>query len=428
MILSLFALLLWLVWPLPSASEVGAVREGARLSLDECVDVALRTHPSINGARYAVRSQEALVGQARSGYFPKLDTSLGYTRNMAERSRNDKYFPIATYSEHQAKASLSQTMIDFGRTSTDVRQKTLDLQASRYDLSDTMALVVQNVRAAYYGVLRAQRTADVAVESVGQYRSHLEQARALFEAGSKPKYDVTKAELDLSNAQLELITAENDLKLAWVSLNNAMGIDSGAAYSLEDVLSMEPHEITLEEAVDRAYAQRSDLQSLAAQRDSAVAAADLAGKEYYPKINGTASYSFLGSRFPLEQQWNAGVQLQMNLFEGYLTKNKIEESQAKVKVVESKITTVKLQILQEVKKAYLNMRQAREKIGTTEVQVRQATENLELANLRYTAGLAGPLEVTDATVSSSRAKLARIAALYDYKIEQANLERAMGGR
>lgn len=409
-------------------SQVAPVKEGARLSLDECVDMAMRAHPSITGARYTVRSQEALVGQAKSGYYPKLDTSIGYTRNMAEKSRNDKYFPIATYSDHQAKASLSQTMIDFGRTSTDVRQKTLDLQASQHDLSDTVAQVVQGVRLAYYGVLRALRAADVAVESVGQYRSHREQARALFEAGSKPKYDVTKADLDLSNAQLELITAENDLKLAWVNLNNAMGIDSSAVYSLEDILSMEPYEITLEEAVSRAYAQRSDLQSLAAQKDSAVAAGDLARKEYYPKINGTASYSFLGSQFPLEQQWNAGLQLQMNLFEGYLTKNRIEESQAKTKVMESKINSLKLQILQEVKKAYLNMRQAREKIGTTEVQIRQATENLELANLRYTAGLADPLEVTDATVSFSRAKLANIGALYNYKIEQANLERAMGSR
>jgi outer membrane protein TolC len=58
----------------------------------------------------------------------------------------------------------------------------------------------------------------------------------------------------------------------------------------------------------------------------------------------------------------------------------------------------------------------------------QATETLELANLRYTSGLADPLEVTDATVSYSNARLSNISALYDYKVSQANLEKAMGNK
>jgi outer membrane protein TolC len=197
---------------------------------------------------------------------------------------------------------------------------------------------------------------------------------------------------------------------------------------VEDILSFQPYELTLEEALGRAYDKRSDLKSLAAQKDSAQTSAELAKKEYYPTISGKASYNFLGSQFPLEQAWNAGVQLQMNLFEGYLTRNKIDESLAKTRVVKSQIDNLKLQILLEVKRAYLNLRQAREKIDNTEIQIRQAGENLELANLRYSAGLADPLEVTDATVSLSKAKLANIGALYDYRIEQANLEKAMGSK
>jgi outer membrane protein TolC len=89
---------------------------------------------------------------------------------------------------------------------------------------------------------------------------------------------------------------------------------------------------------------------------------------------------------------------------------------------------MKLQIMLDVKQAWLGLIKARQTIETTNVQIRQATENLEIANLRYDAGLATPLEVTDATVTYSQAKLANINALFDYKVARANMEKAMGSR
>ncbi len=95
---------------------------------------------------------------------------------------------------------------------------------------------------------------------------------------------------------------------------------------------------------------------------------------------------------------------------------------------DAKISAMKLQITLDVKQAWLALIKARQTIETTNVQIRQATENLEIANLRYDAGLATPLEVTDATVTYSQAKLANISALFDYKVARANMEKAMGSR
>ena len=61
-----------------------------------------------------------------------------------------------------------------------------------------------------------------------------------------------------------------------------------------------------------------------------------------------------------------------------------------------------------------------------ELTVRQAVENLELANGRYASGVGSPIEVTDALAAASNAKLSEISALYDYRIALAGLERAVG--
>jgi outer membrane protein TolC len=92
------------------------------------------------------------------------------------------------------------------------------------------------------------------------------------------------------------------------------------------------------------------------------------------------------------------------------------------------VAGLRLTIRQEVRKGILEMKKARETIVNAEIQVRQASENLELANLRYQTGLGTPLDVTNATVAYSNAKLTRIAARYNQVIARANVEKAMGNR
>ncbi|HET6369741.1 MAG TPA: TolC family protein, partial [Nitrospiria bacterium] len=58
--------------------------------------------------------------------------------------------------------------------------------------------------------------------------------------------------------------------------------------------------------------------------------------------------------------------------------------------------------------------------------VRQAEENLELANGRFQAGVGTSVERTDAQVTLANAKTTQVQALYDYRVAEANLEKAMG--
>ena len=99
-----------------------------------------------------------------------------------------------------------------------------NLESVRSDLSTTENTTVLTVKQAYYGVLQARRNRDVAADVIRQFQLHLDQAKGFYDVGTKAKIDVIKAEVDLSNAKLSLINAENSLKIAWVNLNNAMGV------------------------------------------------------------------------------------------------------------------------------------------------------------------------------------------------------------
>jgi outer membrane protein len=428
--LLIFGMFMILTAGLPAWSAEPVIKEGERLTLDQCIDIAVKNQPSILQYFYTSQVNEALLGQAKSSYYPQLDVKSNYTSYNSVTKFGDPNTTLTQYGYNYIgnNIGVQQKIYDFGKREANVDVARLNMLSAQSDTASQITTVANNVKSAYYNVLRANRTRDVNVESRDQYLQQLAQAKLFFEAGKKPKYDVTTAEVNLSNAEVNLINAENDLDNAWVTLNNAMGYDGPAKYTIQDTLTPEPYQITEREALDHAYKNRQDLKSLLIQKASAERAVEAAKKDYFPSLDASAGYDFAGSQSPLSQGWNAGVTLSWNLFKGMSTKKAVEKETANLKVTEAKIATLKLSIQQDIKKALLDLRKARKTIASAEIQVKQATENLELANLRYRTGLGTPLDVMNAAVSYSNAKLTQIAAVYQHIVSKANIEKAMGNR
>jgi len=415
--------------PIGAAAET-SIKKGEMLELEHCIGIALKEHPGIRAAAYTLKASESRVGQAKSGYYPQLSGTASYNRIDPTNTPTGRLSTTteSVYDSYTSSVGLSQNLFDFGKTSAQVQIQSLNLDSSRSDLDQAIAQVVFGVRQSYWGLLRARRNRDVAGEVVGQYEQHLDRARGFFEVGVKPKFDVTKAEVDLSNAKLNLLKAENALRLAQVALNNAMGLPEAPDYEIRDSLAFQRVTVDLEQALRQAYDCRPDLQSILAKKKSLEETITLQKKGYYPYVTGNASYGWGGVSFLQNQGWNVGATLTIPLFSGFSTKYQVDEAWANLDVLKANEETLRQGIFLEVKQAWLNLQEAADRIVAAEIIVRQAAENLELANGRYAAGIGNPIEVTDALVAQSNAKTNFIAALYDYKMAQASMEKATGER
>ena len=422
--------------------KVGAVdiiKKGESLNLERCVEIALKMHPNIAAALHNVNANVSRVGEAKSNYYPQINWSSSYNRISQASGRSGSSFSsigttgslsggTGSFDQYSTGFSLSQDIYDFGKTPSQVRIQNFNVDSSRSDLENVTEQVIFNVRQTYYGILQAKRSRDVSADTVKQFQQHLDQAKGFYAVGTKPKFDVTKAEADLSNAKLNLIKAENALRLAVVTLNNAIGVPDAPEYIIEDNLSFKKYTITFEDALSKAYQSRPDLQSIVAKRQAAEKSIDLAKTGYYPVLTGNAAYNWAGESFPLDHGWEVGAAISFPVFNGFLTKYQVEEAKANLNVLRANEESLRQSIFSDVQQAYLNLKQAEESIPTAELGVKQAEENFEIANGRYAAGVGNPIEVTDAEVLLSNAKLSYIQALYNYKVSQASLEKAMGIR
>jgi len=418
----------------------GPIRIGDVLTLNQCIDIALQQQPALIAAQYNSKASESRVGEAQSAYYPQVNVSGGYSKIKSLPSVGVITLPggqsgTITFSpnsidQYMGSVNLSQTIYDFGKTPAQVRIQKLNLDASRSDIDVTRMQTILSVKQAYYGVLQSQKNLEVANETVAQFSQHLDQAKGFYEVGAKPKFDVTRAEVDLSNAQLNQITAVNALRIARVMLNNALGLPDAPEYSVEDSLTYVKNDVTLSAAIETAFKNRPELQAADLRIKASKESIELAKKAYLPMVAGNATYSRVSTNDTSfrDDEWNAGVTVTIPIFNGFLTRHQVAESTALFHAAQANFDVLRQNVILEVQQAALNLRASADRIPTAGLAAQQATENLEIVNGRYAAGVGNPIEVTDAQVTYTNAKTAYTQALYDYNVAVANLNKAMGIR
>jgi len=401
------------------------------LTLQECIDTAVKQHPGIIAAKNSISAGESRIGEAYSSYYPQLSASTGYNRVSSTTTSNNSVTGnqySKDYNQYAGSVNLNQNIYDFGKTSAQVNIQKAGTDAARQNYDNTMLQVIYNVKIAYYGLLQSKKSKDVAVETVAQMQAHLDQAKGYFDVHMKSKLDVTTAEMNLSNAKLNLIQAEDAVKIAVVTLNNALGYDVTVTpeYEIEDNLIYQQENLNFDGLISEALKNRPDYLAEQFKIKSLERSKDLAGAGYLPSINGNGAYSMTGTQFPLNREWNLGVSVTLPIFSGFLTANQVKEADANLNAEKANAELLRQQIVLSVQQAMIKVRQAEKTIPAAELTVSQAAENLELANGRYQAGVGNMTEVSDAQVSYISAKTAYINALYNYKVARASLDQSIG--
>jgi TolC family type I secretion outer membrane protein len=408
------------------------IAKGDVLNLQQCIEIALSKHPNINAATSTIRINESRIGQARTGYYPQLTFQSSYQRiapsPISIIGPTSIPVTIDPYNQYSNTLSLSQTIFDFGKTYNQVQIQSLGKESSRADFQDVSGQIILGVKQAYYGYLQAKMSRDVAAETVNQFQKHYEMAKAFFETGKTSKIDETSAEVNLSNAKINLLKAENTLRIAKITLTNAMGIMNAPEYEIRDDLAYRPYEVSLDEALQNAYKNRPDLLSTLKKKEGLEKTIDLTKKGYLPILSGNASYGYTGDDLVMDKTWSVGVTLTFPLFTGLSTKYQVDEAKANLDVLKANEDSLMQRVYLQVESAYLSLKEAAERISAGQIIVKQAEETVELAKGRYSAGVGSSIEITDAMITLNNAKMTYITALSDYSVAQANLEKAIGAQ
>ncbi len=427
--------------PASSAPAMSAGKTALRvaekpLTLEDAIMLALDEQPRIKAAQERVKAQRAVVGQAKSAYYPTINLTTNYRRSTSTSRTGTTAEPFNFYT---GSTVLNWTIYDFGRREGNVRGERDSLDAIQYAQRTSAEDVVLGVKLAYYRYLQVIVLVRVREDTVKDRELLVRQAKGFFEVGTRPKIDLVRAESNFFLAQADLITARNGVKIVWAQLKNAIGVRNFPQRPLaEEALLERPVEeltkelaiqkppVSLDAARETAFNVRPELKDFEAQLRAQDAAVDTARRGHLPNFLFNTAYGRRGNEFPLQVDWEIGLRINIPIFSGFQTTYEVQEASRNFYEIKAREEVVRQRIALEVEQSYFNLVGTGERLKATDAAVRAARENLELANGRYRVGVGSIIEITEAQVISTQAQTDHIQTIADYKIFEAELARAMG--
>ena len=400
-----------------------AAPEASSLDIDlkGAVTTAIQNNRDITIADLKRKEVEADVSSAAAAKNPKLSDSWSTSRNKAVSSS-----PVTSYSNG---LDVTWNVWTFGKLEGAIDAARYAKNISDLDFYKAEADTKLSATKAYYQYLEAIKLADVQLESVNDYSSHLNNVQQQFDAGIVAKLDVLTSNVSLADAKQKSIAANNKRDVAEANLNNIMRIPMNTKLNPMNKDFPEPEfDITMDQAIAMAQKYRWEL----VESDYNVRIANeqlrIAKAGYMPTISVKGGYNWKDTDFPgfKNRGWNAQGDLSWNIWDGGSTQAAVKKAKAGVKVAQEQLLQFREKIELEVREDYLNVLSAKEQIRAAEASVAQAEEAYKIAVVRYQSGVGINLDVLDAELKLNTARTNYITALYDYNVDLATLEHAMG--
>lgn len=396
-----------------------------KLTLEDCIEIALANSPSAITAALAVQEAQIAVRQAQNVLLPTVTASAnqGYTNHKTDGSPRTDHG--STDSSVDAILTISG-ITDIART---IKVQKMALEQVELNLDDVKNTLVKNVKRDYYALLSAKRAVAIRTKSRDLYQDQYDRAKAFFDNGLRPKVDVTTAEVNLNNEELSLIRAKNLVSSTSAQLANTLGVATPKILELDDNVEEAAFEIGFDEAVRTAYANRPDVRSAETDLEINRIKLNRAKAGYWPTFSFSAGFSKSGDEFYLDNEdTKLLASVQLPIFNAFKTYNDVKQARLSLEHTRNNNRSLLNNVFLEVQSAFIKMNEASESIPIARLNVQKASENLDLARGRYNEGIGDIIEMKDAEISYTDAELSYLTARYDYATAVAELKQAMGMR
>lgn len=415
------------------------------LTLDESIRIALEQNLQIRSAQEELRGARAARQEAFTSFLPSFSTTYGYRRLSETPTARvldlDNFppvlgfreAPVGTRDNYTWSLEVTQPLFSGGAISG-----AHDMAATGVDISSLQQRlavqdVVLEVRDAYFTILKAERVVEVAQQSVELLEAHRKTAESFYDVGLIPRNDLLYAEVELAGGIQNLTAAENALELSRARFNTVLRRPVSAPLSIEDVLVYQPFEQDLDQCTAMALSKRWELEMYELQVRQTEQAVGVAKSGYYPSVSVTGNYSrygddpgVSGSPYKDQEDWYLMAVAKWNFWEWGKTRHGVTQSLTKVEQARNALERVRDLVSLEVKRAYLNLREAEKRIFVARKAIIQAEENFRLNVERYQEQVGTTTDVVEAQALLTRTRSDYFNSLSNYNLALGELERSMG--
>ena len=422
----------------PFASSVPAkpVQGAIPISLQDAIDRGLKQNLGLLLSNTDIRSARGQRWEQLSALLPHV-TAAPY---VAESKTNLKElgisfnFPgvnlpssVGPFSYFDARVAVTQSLFDW-RSINNARASSENLKSTVYTYKDARDLVVLAVGFTYLQAIADEARIETAEAQVKTAQALYDQATDQVNAGTSPAIDGLRAKVELQTRQQQLIQARNNLAIQKLTVARVIGLAPGQEFELTDKALYQPFEgISVDEALKRAYASRSDYQAALSQVRAAEFSRKAALAGYLPSLSFNANYG-RGSAHPstATEVYDVRGTLSIPIFIGGSVHGDVLQADAKLEQSRERLESLRAQIDADVRTALLNLQSSADQVNVARSNIDLADQTLAQSRDRFAAGVSDTVEVVQSQEAVASAHEQYISSLYSYNYAKISLARVLG--
>ena len=428
-------------------TSVAHAQNVTKLSMQDCMDYALKHNYTIKNTQLDVLIQKAQIGQVLSAAYPHINgkVELDDYLNPQQSIIDGKYFGLPAGTKEKiaftlpyggsASVSGSQLLFDGGVFIAIKARNTL-MEFARLNGAVTEENIRYNVYKAYNSLVIAYRQYDIIKSSLSYARSLEKDVIITRENGFAEKIDVERTSVQVNNLATDSIRIGNLLTTSEQLLKYQIGMDINTPIVLTDTILEIRKQNTVALLNEEEHYDRVPEFNLVT---TALKLNEYNLKRYkyagYPSLNafGAMGYNypttyFNDLLFGPNYLFNSIVGLQLNvpIFNGFMRANQVTEAKLNVEKSKNSIESMKQTIDFQAASSRTILKNAILQVQSQRRNMELANDVLDLAQKKYKAGVGSNLEVTQAQTDLLRAQTNYFSAMLDVINAEADLKKALG--
>ena len=409
-----------------------ATAEVLPLTLDDAIQRGLRDNLGLILQSSQEKSANGQRLQQLQQLLPTITATSSITVEQVNLAAYGLKFPgikpiVGPFQVVDFRASLTQSLFNLQAFENYLASKH-NFEAAKLSAQDARELVVLTVGNQYLMCIADKSRIEAVNANLATAKLSLDQANAQHDAGTAPRLDVLRAQVDYQNEQQQLIATTNQFEKDKIALARAIGLSLEQQYVLPDTVPFAVLDTPDPEAAfQQALKQRKDLASASEQLKAAESAVKATRYEQLPVASVSGDFGDLGTT-PGHSHgtYTATGQVSAPILQIAKTRGDAEVQGASRDQAEARLSDQVQQVNADVRDAILDIQSSAKLVDATRSNVDLAGEALTEAQERYRAGVADSLPVSQALTADEQAQDQYISALYQHNVAKLSLARALG--
>ncbi len=419
--------------PLSIALALSAWSHTQAQSLVELFGAAKQHDANFQSAQSQFEASRARSEQALAGLLPSANLALNSTRTNASATaptQFDRYF-----STSNALLSLSQPLYRPANLLLYQQSKLQFAQAVQALVVAEQDLIVR-VSQAYFDVLASQDSLNVVLAQKAAVAEQLAAAQRNFEVGTATITDTREAQARFDLVKAQEIATRNDLQVKQLVLETLTGMAGAKPSPLAgpQALAQVVPGNDINEWVLQADAAHPGIRTAQLALEVAQLETRRAAAGHQPTVDLVASqnnqYNLGGSVITSTTFWShgttVGVQMNLPLFSGFATQNRIRETEALTQKSRQDLEATRRTVIQSTRSAFLGLASGLGQVRALEAAESSSRLALDANKLGYNVGVRINIDVLNAQSQLFQTQRDLAQARYNVMLGSLKLRQANG--